>query len=308
MGAGAVVLARIGDTDAIPGLDGLDFDVRSFTAPDGKTIHDALCALRGKGGVVVDRATRLSPAFPGYVREALAVLERDPGLAFASLGAYRLRPCDRLPFTTLQDGSDGIYLAAPPLVGAVLGATQIEAALLSWDRAQGGGIEGLAEAAKPGLFPRAPVAAGFPAEAFASQNIDRAERRWTFEDRPGSLARYDRWFELEPEVFLRLCPALADIVRDQPLQIDLYGVKPLADDNSWVLTTRGCRNPSLSFGLELQPIEANVMGGVAGEVIRLARRKDLDPASRPFRPYLARHVGRAVDIVAYLRSVVSGAG
>ena len=304
--AGGLIIAHLGDGGGL-GADAETMDVRTFS-PTAEGVHDALRALQGRGGVLVSGAARLSPSLNGYAAAALAVLNRDEGLGFASLGAYRLRPFDRLPFTTIQDGSDGVYIAAAPLGGAVLGPAQVEAALQAWTGASKGGLDVLARNGVMGLFPRAPVVASVPSQAIGSQNIDRAERRWRLEDRANSLARYDRWFEIDPQILLELSPALAEAVGGEPLTVDIYGVRPLGNDDGWVLTTRGSAQARLSFGLELQPVEANVSASIPGEIIRLARRKDVDPAAQPFRRYLSRHVGRAVDMVAYLRSILSGKG
>ena len=307
MQAGDLIIAHLGDGD-LSGVDTGTTDFRTFSAAGEQGLHDALLALQGVGGVLVSGAARLSPSLNGYAAAALALLDQDESLAFASLGAYRLRPFDRLPFITIQDGSDGVYIAAPPLGGAVLGKSQVEAALRTWTGAPLGGLDFLARDSAIGLFPRAPVAAGASSPAVRSQNIDRAERRWRLEDRANSLARYDRWFEIEPQILLELNPALAEVVGGEPLTVDIYAVRLLGNEGGWVLTTRGCKQARLSFGLELQPVEANVSASIPGEIIRLARREDVDPAARPFRRYLSRHVGRAVDMVAYLRSVLSGKG
>jgi len=298
------VLTAIGDGRLSPELEALKVDVRPIVAAAG-AFREALEPLRGQGGAVLTGPARLSPAFERYVTEALALMARDPAVAFASLGAYRLRPFDRLPFTTLLDGADGVYLRAPPLFGMVLGPTQVEAAR----DAAAKGSDPLAFLAQGvGLFPRAPVAVGVPATDLCSQNIDRGERQWSLVEPASSLARYDRWFELESDVLLALSPILAEAVGSRSLVVDLFGVRPLDSGDSLVLTTRGCRNPVLSFGLELQPVEANVAAAVPGEVIRLAHRADVQPTSRPFRGYLRRHVGRAVDMIAYMHSVLSGNG
>jgi hypothetical protein len=299
------VLAAIG-ADMGARLEPLPVDVHPIPAT-ASAFGDALEALRGRGGVVLTGRAHLSSAFTGFVAEALSVMKRHPEVAFASLGAYRLRPLDRLPFTTLLDGSDGIYLRAAPLFGVVLGPAQVETALRAGEGAAYP-CSAMSQGEGRGLFPRAPVAVGVPATEFCSHNIDRGERQWSFVDPEASLARYDRWFEPEPEVLFELSPALAEAVGSRPLVVDLYGVRPLAPMDGLVLTTRRCRNPVMAFGLELQPIEANVAAGVRGEVIRLAHRSDVHPESRPFRGYLRRHVGHATDIQAYLLSLLPGVG
>jgi hypothetical protein len=84
-----------------------------------------------------------------------------------------------------------------------------------------------------------------------------------------SLAKYDCYGELLPEVLRRLCPELAA----HDLCVDIYGARDAAScHGEYLLTTKPCDSVVKSWGLELKPHELNVIADIPGEAIRLAPR------------------------------------
>jgi hypothetical protein len=85
---------------------------------------------------------------------------------------------------------------------------------------------------------------------------------------------------------------LTDRLRGYDYAIDLYATKPprlLTTD--YVLTTRPCRQAELTFGRALWPPEANVIAGVPGRGITLARRADV--LTGPAATLAAQHANDA---------------
>lgn len=81
-----------------------------------------------------------------------------------------------------------------------------------------------------------------------------------------SLARYDAFFELEPEVLRRHCPSLAGV----DFEVDLYGTKGrLIERRPFAISSHSHPAPLKKFGLRLTPHEANVIYGVPGEAFAL---------------------------------------
>ena len=84
--------------------------------------------------------------------------------------------------------------------------------------------------------------------------------------------RYDLHHELLPEVFKRKNKALLNYDFD----VDFYGSKNHTDTQyEFLLTNRACDNPILTWGLELEPIELNVLLNIKGSGINLARKTDV---------------------------------
>lgn len=84
--------------------------------------------------------------------------------------------------------------------------------------------------------------------------------------------RYDIHHELEWEVICRFNPELAEYEFD----VDIHGMKAQEHLTSdLILTSRECRRPICSFGCDYHPIELNVLLGVGGDHIHLARKEDV---------------------------------
>lgn len=85
--------------------------------------------------------------------------------------------------------------------------------------------------------------------------------------------RYDINHELMPKVFKER----NDLLKNFDFQVDIYGTGSIAAKKSpYVLTTRTCSKSEFSFGDELYPLELNVLLGIKGDAIRLARREDVE--------------------------------
>lgn len=84
--------------------------------------------------------------------------------------------------------------------------------------------------------------------------------------------RYDASYMLKPEVL----NILTDVLNNYEYQIDLFGSKLncLVDDD-WVITTLDVGIFEKSFGLELKPIELNIIYGIEGQEIFLTKKKYL---------------------------------
>jgi hypothetical protein len=84
--------------------------------------------------------------------------------------------------------------------------------------------------------------------------------------------RYDAAYMLNPKII----NAYSDVLKKYDYQIDLFGSKldNLADDY-WILTTLEADTYEKSFGLELKPIELNIIYGIEGKEIFLTKKKYL---------------------------------
>lgn len=100
--------------------------------------------------------------------------------------------------------------------------------------------------------------------------MGRIEPRFaTFED---SLSVYDIFYDILPEKLNHMAPHLAEY----EYVVDLYGIKPLhLYKEPYVLTQMPVENPVMSFGRSLLPFEMNIIQGIEGNEIHLAKREEV---------------------------------
>lgn len=83
---------------------------------------------------------------------------------------------------------------------------------------------------------------------------------------------YDSFFEITPSTIKKYNTQL----RDYNFEVDLYGTKrPLTISKPYVLTTKKCSNPVMTFERSLKPHELNVFYNIPGEDIFLCKTEDL---------------------------------
>lgn len=98
-----------------------------------------------------------------------------------------------------------------------------------------------------------------------------------------SLSVYDAFLELDPEVIKKLCPDLMGYDFD----VDLYGKKPQASiTKPFVLTTKKTKGYVKSYGRKMVPQEMNIIRGISGTGLFLAKREDIHFGSKGLRRYV----------------------
>jgi hypothetical protein len=108
-------------------------------------------------------------------------------------------------------------------------------------------------------------------EAFA-----RDEPKYRFSDFSNSRAVYDTYFELSAEILQREVSTLNNV----DFIVDLYGTKPVRKfpEATLFLTSRKLAHgsaPLAQFGMQLKPLENNIVYNLPGDVFALAPGKDL---------------------------------
>ncbi len=128
------------------------------------------------------------------------------------------------------------------------------------------------------VFPRVSQTTGWgdagthfsQASRFFHVPLQRGKRVYDFKTLDEADAVYDSFFELQPDRLNRL----TDQLRGYDYTLDLYATKSPANLRAeYVLTSRRCRNPVVSFGKTAWPIEMNVVERVPGADIRLCRTR-----------------------------------
>ena len=267
----------------------------------GNVFYCGAAAERFGAVVLLEDDLLVSARFHAYARQALAAYGDDERLAGLSLNAPWFNGFTHQPFAPLLDDGDVFFLQLSTPHGQVYTAAQW-AAFRIWlttaapnagaaavhdlfaafpaDDWLGTKARYLADTGRLYVYPRESLTTNFgePGTHFewatAFFQVPLQQRRRDFRCLPldEAVAVYDGFYELQPE---RL-DWLTDRLHSYEYTVDLYASKPsrlLTAD--YILTTRPCRRAELTFGRALWPLEANVIAGVPGRGIALARREDV---------------------------------
>lgn len=242
-----------------------------------------------------------SPMMYGYAAEALRFYGDDPRIAGISLNALWFNGFTHRPFTPYLDEGDVFFMQIAWFQGQAYTKTQWQA-FREWYATAARRVTAhdqmhelfqtfpetdwfpikskyLVQTNRFYVFPRESLTTNFGDEGTHVQGTSffqvplqtrRPHFRWQrWED---ALAVYDSFQEILPDRLKRLVEPL----RPYELTVDLNGTRSLANMRTeYVLTTQLCRQAELSFALVLRPPEANVVEGIAGQDICLARTADL---------------------------------
>ncbi len=97
--------------------------------------------------------------------------------------------------------------------------------------------------------------------------LELRKRRLKFLPFDDIQEKYDAFCELHVDSFKRICPYL----EGYDVEIDLYGSKPSnAVRASFLLTSKQCVDPKMSYAMALKPHEVNVALGLTGSEFHLA--------------------------------------
>ncbi len=244
----------------------------------------------------------VSPVFYAYAAQALAFYQQDVRVSGCSLFGLWFNGYTQQPFVPLPDGSDTFFVQVPYTQGLAFTAEQW-ARVEAWRHSP-------AMTAPPTvplheawshfdredwfpllarfvithdryfIFPRVSQATGWGdagthftgASRFFHVPLQRGKLRYEFKGLDEADAVYDSFFELRPDRLNRL----TDQLRDYDYTLDLYATKSQANLRAeYVLTSRRCRNPVVSFGKTAWPQEMNIVERIPGAEIVLCRTQDV---------------------------------
>ena len=253
---------------------------------------------------ILEEDLAVSPRWHAYVTAALSAIHGDPRVALAVLGAPWFNGFSGDPFMPLEDGADVFYGRFPFTAGLAITAdqwTRLRPALgdrgpvlphpglhaayrrLGPDEWLPRLARHLVAAERHILFPRVSLAVqwgdagthfGRPTRFFQAP-LERGRAAWSFHGLDAADAVYDGFMELDGAVLRRLAPAVASAATD--METDLWANRRRSNVASpFVVTTRPVRRAVATWGALSRPLEANVVDGVPGDAIRLARTGDVD--------------------------------
>ena len=238
-----------------------------------------------------------------YAQQALAFYAAEPRLAGISLNTLWFNGFTHQPFIPLLDDGDVYFLQLSTPQGQVYTAVQW-AHFADWLAVNGRQVTSgdnvhelfttfppddwlavkakyLVATDKYYVYPRESLTTNFgvPGTHFAQATalfqmpLQQFRREFRFTPFDAAVAVYDGFYEIIPDRLDRL----TDRMGGRAYDVDLYATKaPHQLRAEFTLTSRRCRNPEACFGKVMRPLEANVIAGIDGEGISLARREDVD--------------------------------
>ncbi len=268
----------------------------------GNVFHAAGLAEQYGAVVLLEDDLVVSARFYDYACGALAAHSDEPRLAGIALNALWFNGFTHQPFIPLLDDGDTFFLQLSTPQGQVYTAAQWAAfaAWLATAKPDAGGdamhhlfsvfptddwlhikARYLAASGRYYVYPRESLTTNFGepgthfADATALFQVPMQERRahFRYQSFDDAVAVYDGFFELLPDRLNRLTDRLHGLSYD----VDLYATKAAHHLRAeYVLTTRPVRKPLDTFAKAMRPLEANIIAGVPGRGIALARREDVD--------------------------------
>ncbi len=280
------------------------FEVIAHERKRGLIGHFLFCGglTRTLGDIIyLEDDLYVSRAFYAFAAQSLEAYRHDSRVAGISLNRLHFNGYTRYPFEPIPDAADVFFLQVYWYQGQAYTPRMWEEFETWWHtpdrevRPEDGlhpallpgpaweddffpsAIKYLAQTGKFFVFPCQSLTTNFGdagthfehGTRFFQVPLQHHRRDFRFQPLEAALAVYDPFFEILPD---RLAAALPGYDFD----VDLNGTKPpAARTRPWVLTTRPVTAAARGFALALRPPEMNVLEGLPGRGIALARPGDI---------------------------------
>ena len=244
----------------------------------------------------------VSPYFYTYARQCMEFYDSDSNVAGISLYSHGYNETAYMGFLPLEDSSDVFFLQIASSWGQSWSKTQwqgfiewyeknkdrtftesdrIPANVLQWSESSWKKyfIAYMIESNKYFVYPRISLSTNFSDPGIHHKTkqtrlqvpLQFFSKQWIFKAFKDSLAVYDAFHEILPEKLKELSGDL----QGYDVEIDFYGQKNLVNTSrKYLLTTKPAINPVQTFGKELKPIELNIVYGIEGSHISLAKTEN----------------------------------
>lgn len=256
----------------------------------------------------------VSPAYYEFSRKALNFYGESERVAGIALYKTRLNNnAKKLPFFSLMDGYD-VYFSRMVCSWGQAWTHKMWKGFRAWDKEYTGLREDIRlpnsivnwkesswvkiftqyiiETDKYFVYPQISYTTNFgevgenftQLESYFQVNMQLGLKEPNFCTYEDSHSVYDIFYDILPDRLKRMAPELADY----DFIVDLYGIKPLEKySEEFVLTQAPVKNPVMSFGRSLLPFEMNIIQGVEGSDIHLARREEVMRIENNYDPLYA---------------------
>ncbi|MBL4708057.1 MAG: hypothetical protein JKY48_06420 [Flavobacteriales bacterium] len=254
--------------------------------------------------IVLEDDLIVSPYFYYYSIQACKYYKNDPNIASISLHSPRINEFTRKPFHPITNGDDVYFMQVPSSCGQIWFKriwSDFEFFLLSekveiknTDRLPLKVKNGWGENTWKKFFFKFSVINGlytlFPRESYSSNtgdpgthfnqstqnfqtNLILGKRSLNFSTFSNSTFKYDHHLELIPESMKLLNPALVPY----DFETDLLGLKERNVIKSpYLLSSKPCKNPTLSYGANLFIPELNIAFNIEGDDYSLGLLSDFE--------------------------------
>lgn len=273
----------------------------------------------------------VSPAFFTYAMAADRFYKSDKNIAGISLFNYQVAENNFFPFNAVHDGADVYFMQVASSWGQLFNAERwkefrtwlqqhhqpelpahLPAYLLGWSATSWKKhfFHYLVDTNKYFVFPRVGLSTNFGEDGV---NTDRrglfqtpllqAEKTFHFIKPEESTAIYDAWFEITPGALNKHNAALAQY----NYVVDLHGTKDTKSLNGFMLSSKKCYGPVLSFANDLACAEENIIQNLPGKFYSLAPASVFEHTQKPDIASFYTGINSIRDLVfkAYVDSVQS---
>jgi hypothetical protein len=244
----------------------------------------------------------VSPVFYFFASQALEFYKAEARIAGISLYRLGFNGYTRQPFIPYPDEADVFFVQVPYTQGEAFTADQWNRYCTwrsvhphsgaistpmheSWSRFQPDEwfpdwARYLSDTHRFFVYPRVSLSTGFgdagshfaKPTGFFQVPLQQEKIHYQMKALDNSLAVYDSYFEILPERLNRL----TDAFQEYSFSVDFYATRTKTElPTEYILTTRYCRKPLLSFGKTMRPPEANVIYKIPGEGVFFCRKEDL---------------------------------
>ncbi len=272
------------------------------------------CSLSDTYGavIVLEDDLVVSPYYYAYAQQALQQYKDDTNLAGISLYSYAVTENGFVPFYPLADGNSTYFMQVPSSWGQLFTATQWnnfmkwhdehnnipeqntlpqyanEWGSKSWKKHY---LHYMIENEKYFVFPKQSYSTNFgdPGTNTDRQGLFQVQlmqnaANFKHASLNESCAVYDAWFELTRVSLSRLTPLL----QDYEYTVDLYGTKELDRISTpYLLSSKKCSSPILSFGNAMPDVTQNITAGVEGSFFSFGKMESfIDTVFDPINFYV----------------------
>ncbi len=293
-------------------------------------------ALENDGVIVLEDDLFPSPYFYEYVQSAVDFYKKEDNVCGISLYNHSLYETAYLPFKAIEDGFDNYFLQIPSSWGQCWTKDQwfrfkkwydknqkdykppttwlIPTDIYNWPESSWKKyfFFYMIDTKTYFTYPRTSLSSNFsdPGTHIVSKKqtfqvpLLFHKKNWRLSKLKESYSIYDSFCELNLDTLLKLSP---EGLFNGEFEVDLYGTKPLDKIRTeFILSTKPCDNPIMTFGREMRPSEANIIAQIPGNEISFGKRESFrDKINRSFS---IKEILFYYDMVEWLhfRAIING--
>jgi hypothetical protein len=251
--------------------------------------------------IILEDDLFVSPYFYKYAERCFEYYGKDEKISGISLYSHGLNETANMAFRPIDDDSDVFFLQIPSSWGqgwtksqwqgfrnwfekrqfsTITEAENVPPNVVKWPESSWKKyfFAYMVESDKYVVYPRISLSTNFhdpgthhkKTQTRLQVPLQFLEKNWKLIHFEESYAVYDGYLEILPEKLKDLSKAL----KEYDFEVDFYAQKDVKKiEKEYLLTSRNASNPAKTFGKALKPIELNVICGIEGLKINLAKKE-----------------------------------